>query len=63
MTKYYHEIANLPFLDAFISQNISELYLLHVYGFRKKVLIFIYSYLKYRKQNVKTKDVYNPFQV
>ena len=57
------EIANLPFLDGFISQNRSELYLLHAYGFSENVLAFINSHLKHIKQNAKTEGVCNSIHV
>ena len=36
---------------------------LHAYGFNKKALIFLYSYLKRTKQSVKTNDPGSFFQI
>ena len=36
---------------------------LHAYGFNKKVLTFLYSYLKDRKQSAKIKDMESFFQI
>ena len=36
---------------------------LHAYGFNKKVLTFLYSYLKRRKQSIKINDTENFFQI
>ena len=36
---------------------------LHAYGFNKKALIFLYSYLKRTKQSVKTNDPESFFQI
>ena len=36
---------------------------LHAYGFNKKALTFLYSYLKRRKQSVKINDTENFFQI
>ena len=35
---------------------------LHAYGFNKKALTFVYSYLKRRKRNVKINDTESFFQ-
>ena len=35
---------------------------LHAYGFSEKSVIFIYSYLKRRKQNVKIDNIFSSFQ-
>ena len=57
MSKYDHEIALLPFLDAFISWNISELNLLHTYGLCKRVLIFIYSGVSQGSDSIFSNDL------
>ena len=36
---------------------------LHAYGFKKKALTFLYSYLKRRKQSVKINDTESFFQI
>ena len=36
---------------------------LHAYGFNKKALTFLYSYLKRRKQSVKINDTESLFQI
>ena len=36
---------------------------LHTYGFNKKVLTFLYSYLKLRKKSVKVNDTENFIQI
>ena len=36
---------------------------IHVYGFNKKALTFLYSYLKRRKQSVKINDTNSFFQI
>ena len=36
---------------------------LHAYGFNKKVLTFLYSYLKRRKESVKINDTASFFQI
>ena len=36
---------------------------LHAYGFNKKVLTFLYSYLKRRKESVKINDTESFFQI
>ena len=36
---------------------------LHAYGFNKKALTFLYSYLKRRKRNVKINDTESFFQI
>ena len=35
---------------------------LHAYGFSEKSAVFLYSYLKGRKQNVKIDDILSTFQ-
>ena len=35
----------------------------HAYGFELNTLVFFYSYLKNRKQNVKINNTYSVFQV
>ena len=37
--------------------------ILHAYGFNKKALTFLYSYLKHRKQSVKINDMESFFQI